>query len=87
MIRKYCSPCFKDIYFSDNPSIVPEGYEDSGLTESDYSERDLISRLVAMDGICHCYDHHLHLRGSLKCSVQWFRHESEIVVSVNERWP
>jgi len=87
MIKKYTHPFYKDVYFTISPSVVPEGYTDSGMSGAQYSEEDLISYWVNTDGIYHCYDHHLHLRGSLKCSVQWFRHESELVVPQNERWP
>lgn len=77
-MQEYRHDNFKDVFFANDPLLLPTGCFPTGNSADRYSEEDRIYQMASILGYAQCLEHHLHARGTVSFPAQWFLHDSEL---------
>ncbi|UXS01609.1 hypothetical protein [Agrobacterium tumefaciens] len=85
-MREYRHPYFKEVFFAEDASILPAGCYQTGNSADRYSEENRLHEMASILGYAQCYEHNLHVRGTVSFSAQWFLHDNELVAPALKYW-
>lgn len=74
------------LYFTDDPSKIPEDCIVTDKVAADFSEEAEIVHLVSKNGFAFGREHNVHLRGSLRIRAQWFSADEPVTFEPVEKW-
>ncbi|OOO23408.1 hypothetical protein BTE56_03215 [Agrobacterium pusense] len=85
-MQEYRHAHFKDVIFTDDTSVLRPGFYPTGRTAGLYSEEGRINQMASILGYAQCFDHNLHLRGTVSYPAQWFLHDGELLAPTPKYW-